>query len=212
MIARKITPYARQPPNDEANTTNTVTTNSERYKRRIPQSMANLCLEIAIACLFPHVSPLMLTRKDIDEAKARIQRRDAAHVKAVHVLSRLPEIFSYDTESVYGVTRFINWNSDESHSAQRQQALAWLSSNGVHERHNELRATKNEKMTPSEINARASAPQTVVPSDYHQKLTIAALQGLCANPAHATSFDDIADMAVQLAAGVIRLQEVPCER
>ncbi|PWI80300.1 exodeoxyribonuclease VIII [Enterobacter sp. CGMCC 5087] len=47
---------------------------------------------------------------------------------------------------------------------------------------------------------------------YHQQLTIAALQGLCANPAHATSFDDIPDMAVQLAAGVIRLQEVQCER
>ena len=62
-------------------------------------------------------------------------------------------------------------------------------------------------MTPSEINASPLAPQTVAPSDYHQKLTIAALQGLCANPAHATSFDDIADMAVQLAAGVVRLQE-----
>lgn len=42
---------------------------------------------------------------------------------------------------------------------------------------------------------------------YSQHLTIAALQGLCANPAHGTSFDDIADMAVQLAAEVVRLQE-----
>ncbi|HHA2246069.1 TPA: hypothetical protein ACOEHG_000896 [Enterobacter ludwigii] len=42
---------------------------------------------------------------------------------------------------------------------------------------------------------------------YSQHLTLAALQGLCANPAHGTSFDDIADMAVQLAAGVVRIQE-----
>lgn len=55
--------------------------------------------------------------------------------------------------------------------------------------------------------APATSESQIYVLTYHQQLTIAALQGLCANPAHATSFDDIADMAVQLAAGVVRLQE-----
>lgn len=65
---------------------------------------------------------------------------------------------------------------------------------------------------PTEQNPAATTELPANALTYHQQLTIAALQGLCANPAHATSFDDIADMAVQLAAGVIRLQEVQCER
>ncbi|WP_262768612.1 hypothetical protein [Enterobacter asburiae] len=73
-------------------------------------------------------------------------------------------------------------------------------------------------LPPPEVTAKPAeqrpAATRKLPADaltYHQQLTIAALQGLCANPAHGTSFDDIADMAVQLAAGVIRLQEVQCE-
>jgi hypothetical protein len=42
---------------------------------------------------------------------------------------------------------------------------------------------------------------------YQQQLTIAALQGLCANPAHATALDDLPAIAADLAAGIIRLQE-----
>lgn len=42
---------------------------------------------------------------------------------------------------------------------------------------------------------------------YQQQLTIAALQGLCANPAHGNALDDLPAMAADLAAGIIRLQE-----
>ncbi|KLP36200.1 hypothetical protein [Enterobacter ludwigii] len=73
---------------------------------------------------------------------------------------------------------------------------------------------ENEILPPSELttepeeNGPASSAELPVPAfTYTQQLTIAALQGLCANPAHGTSFDDIADMAVQLADGVVRLQE-----
>ncbi|WP_174259639.1 hypothetical protein [Enterobacter asburiae] len=42
---------------------------------------------------------------------------------------------------------------------------------------------------------------------YQQQLIIAALHGLCANPAHATTIDDLPAIAADLAAGIIRLEE-----
>lgn len=46
---------------------------------------------------------------------------------------------------------------------------------------------------------------------YLQQLTIAALQGLCANPAHCTRYDDLPYMADWLARGIIRIQEAQSE-
>lgn len=43
---------------------------------------------------------------------------------------------------------------------------------------------------------------------YQQQLTLFALQGLCANPAHATALDDLPAIAADLAAVIIRLQEL----
>ncbi|HHT4823243.1 TPA: hypothetical protein ACTY3W_004489 [Enterobacter roggenkampii] len=41
---------------------------------------------------------------------------------------------------------------------------------------------------------------------YQQQLTIAALHGLCANPAHGNALDDLPAIAADLAAGIVRLQ------
>lgn len=43
---------------------------------------------------------------------------------------------------------------------------------------------------------------------YHQQLTAAALQGLCANPAYCNQYDDLPGMAVWLASSVISQQEI----
>ncbi|KZR33175.1 hypothetical protein [Enterobacter genomosp. S] len=42
---------------------------------------------------------------------------------------------------------------------------------------------------------------------YQQQLTIAALHGLCANPAHGNALDDLPAIAADLVAGIIQLQE-----
>jgi exodeoxyribonuclease VIII len=42
---------------------------------------------------------------------------------------------------------------------------------------------------------------------YQQQLTIAALNGLCANPAYCNQYDDLPGMANWLASSIIRQQE-----
>ncbi|WP_227317470.1 hypothetical protein [Cedecea davisae] len=49
----------------------------------------------------------------------------------------------------------------------------------------------------------AQAPELT----FHQQLTLAALRGLCANPAHATSFEELPDMARHLADVLARAEE-----
>ncbi|CAI1829797.1 Uncharacterised protein [Serratia quinivorans] len=54
------------------------------------------------------------------------------------------------------------------------------------------------------------AEHPVAPSPlitYKQQLTLAALQGLCANPACYGSYDDLPVMATTLASSVLRIQE-----
>ena len=66
---------------------------------------------------------------------------------------------------------------------------------------------KKENLSPTETVQKDEsvnlAPSTLT---YHQQLTIAALQGMCANPAYRGDFDDLPFMAVELAAGVINLE------
>lgn len=211
MNAQKITPSARHPPANESFRVGTEALPEKRYKRLIPQTLANLCLEIAIALIFPLASPLMLTRRDIDAAKKYVQLRDAMHIRAVYVLCRIPEIFSYDTESIYGLTRFINWNSEENQTALRQLALTWLSVNGIHERQREIRKTRTEEMTHQKNDASRFPSRPANTSDYRQQLTLAALQGLCANPAYCGNYEDLPDMAIWLAGSVIS-RENHCEQ
>lgn len=67
---------------------------------------------------------------------------------------------------------------------------------------------KKEDLSPTEtVQIVESVNQLATTLSYRQQLTVAALQGLCANPAHATAFDDLPGWAVELAEGVIRQQE-----
>ncbi|QHA85731.1 hypothetical protein [Serratia rhizosphaerae] len=61
-----------------------------------------------------------------------------------------------------------------------------------------------------DIDAASSAEHPVAPSPlltYKQQLTLAALQGLCANPACYGAYDDLPVMATTLASSVLRMQE-----
>lgn len=58
-----------------------------------------------------------------------------------------------------------------------------------------------------EFEALSVDDEEPAPLNYHQLLTIAAVQGLCANSAHATTFDDIAFKACTVASTVLRIQE-----
>ncbi len=69
---------------------------------------------------------------------------------------------------------------------------------------------KAKTRTKPEVTAADTA--TVTPATaltYRQQLTIAALQGLCANPACFGAYDDLPGMAMQLAASIIHQQEDP---
>lgn len=70
-------------------------------------------------------------------------------------------------------------------------------------------------LPPPEIEAKpeeqrpASVPEpSTLTLTYHQQLTAAALQGLCANPAYCNQYDDLPGMAVWLASSVISQQEI----
>lgn len=62
---------------------------------------------------------------------------------------------------------------------------------------------KPEEQRPISVPAPSTCALT-----YHQQLTAAALQGLCANPAYCNQYDDLPGMAVWLASSVISQQEI----
>ncbi len=75
---------------------------------------------------------------------------------------------------------------------------------------------KSVVLDPPAVNAKPKtkpepAPETNAPLSsvtYLQQLTIAALQGLCSNPAYCNQYDDLPAMAAGLARSVISQQEV----
>lgn len=64
--------------------------------------------------------------------------------------------------------------------------------------------TVKPKKEPETVSALKPEPMTLT---YRQKLTLAALQGMCANPAYRGDFDELPHMAAALAAGVISAEE-----
>lgn len=68
-------------------------------------------------------------------------------------------------------------------------------------------------VTANPIAAPDPAPETNAPLSsvtYLQQLTIAALQGLCSNPAFGNQYDELPAMAAGLARSVINHQEGSC--
>ncbi|HFQ8043891.1 TPA: RecE family exodeoxyribonuclease [Klebsiella oxytoca] len=105
----------------------------ERYKRAVTQNIANLAIEIAIAQLYPDAEPGKISRPQLIGAKDLVDRKEDVHVKAVKILSKTTDILDYDANSIFGVTRAIKWNGEESTSELRAMVRNWLAANGMYE-------------------------------------------------------------------------------
>ena len=105
----------------------------ERYKRAVTQNIANLAIEIAIAQLYPDAEPGKISRPQLIGAKDLVDRNENVHVKALKILSKTTDILDYDANSIFGVTRAIKWNGEESTSELRAMVLKWLAANGIYE-------------------------------------------------------------------------------
>lgn len=105
----------------------------ERYKRAVTQNIANLAIEIAIAQLFPDAEPGKISRPQLIGAKDLVDRKEDVHVKALKILSKTTDILDYDANSIFGVTRAIKWNGEESTSELRAMVRNWLAANGIYE-------------------------------------------------------------------------------
>ncbi|WDQ09609.1 RecE family exodeoxyribonuclease [Klebsiella grimontii] len=105
----------------------------ERYKRAVTQNIANLAVEIAIAQLYPDAEPGKISRPQLIGAKDLVDRKEDVHVKALKILSKTTDILDYDANSIFGVTRAIKWNGEESTSELRAMVRSWLAANGIYE-------------------------------------------------------------------------------
>ncbi len=105
----------------------------KRYKRAVTQNIANLAIEIAIAQLYPDAEPGKISRPQLIGAKNLVDRKEDVHVKAVKILSKTTDILDYDANSIFGVTRAIKWNGEESTSELRAMVRNWLAANGMYE-------------------------------------------------------------------------------
>ena len=105
----------------------------ERYKRAVTQNIANLAIEIAIAQLYPDAEPGKISRPQLIGAKDLVDRKENVHVKALKILSKTTDILDYDANSIFGVTRAIKWNGEESTSELRAMVRNWLAANGIYE-------------------------------------------------------------------------------
>ncbi len=106
---------------------------AEPYKRAVPQNMANLSIEIAIAQLYPDAVPGKINRAQLIAAKELADKKDEAHAKALKVLGKTTDILDYDANSIFGVTRAISWTSEDSTTELRSQVREWFTANGIYE-------------------------------------------------------------------------------
>ncbi|MGU3379687.1 RecE family exodeoxyribonuclease [Klebsiella grimontii] len=105
----------------------------ERYKRAVTQNIVNLAIEIAIAQLYPDAEPGKISRPQLIGAKDLVDRKEDVHVKALKIMSKTTDILDYDANSIFGVTRAIKWNGEESTSELRATVRNWLAANGIYE-------------------------------------------------------------------------------
>ena len=119
-----------------------------------------------------------------------------------------PEIIDdYDIE-------YLAWSALEEWSDNPETRLDYLTRVLEEYRQEEAKeAPAAVVLPPPEVNAKPEeqrpasvpAPSTCALT-YHQQLTAAALQGLCANPAYCNQYDDLPGMAVWLANSVVNQQ------
>jgi len=106
---------------------------SEPYKRAVPQNMANLSIEIAIALLYPDAVPGKINRAQLMAAKELADKKDEAHAKALKVLGKTHDSFDYNADSIFGIARALPWSGDVTTVELRKQVREWFTANGIYE-------------------------------------------------------------------------------
>jgi len=106
---------------------------SESYKRAVPQNMANLSIEIAIALLYPDAVPGKINRAQLMAAKELADKKDEAHARALKVLGKTSDITDYNADSIFGISRAILWGGDITTVELRKQVREWFTANGIYE-------------------------------------------------------------------------------
>lgn len=169
----------------------------ERYKRAVAQNIANLAIEIAIAQLYPDAEPGKISRPQLIGAKDLVDRNENVHVKALKILSKTTDILDYDANSIFGVTRAIKWNGEESTSELRAMVRKWLAANGIYEN-----GERSKGYPEWEEDPRAGRQSNVVEQS-HEDLTetkqpeiarvsagMYSIEGLMATPAPKTDNEE----------------------
>lgn len=106
---------------------------SEPYKRAVPQNMANLSIEIAIALLYPDTIPGKINRAQLMAAKELADKKDEAHARALKVLGKTSDITDYNADSIFGISRAIPWGGEITTVELRKQVREWFTANGIYE-------------------------------------------------------------------------------
>lgn len=106
---------------------------SEPYKRAVPQNMANLSIEIAIALLYPNAVPGQINRAQLMAAKEMADKKDEAHAKALKVLGKIHDSFDYNADSIFGIARALPWSGEVTSVELRKQVREWFTANGIYE-------------------------------------------------------------------------------
>ncbi len=106
---------------------------AEPYKRAVPQNMANLSIEIAIAQLYPDAVPGKINRAQLMAAKELADKKDEAHSRALKVLGKTSDITDYNADSIFGIARAIPWSDELTTVELRKQVREWFTANGIYE-------------------------------------------------------------------------------
>ncbi len=106
---------------------------SEPYKRAVPQNMANLGIEIAIAMLYQDAVPGKINRAQLMAAKELADKKDEAHSRALKVLGKTSDITDYNAESIFGIARALPWSGEITTVELRKQVREWFTANGIYE-------------------------------------------------------------------------------
>lgn len=106
---------------------------SEPYKRAVPQNMANLSIEIAIALLYPDAVPGKINRAQLMAAKELADKKDEAHARALKVLGKTNDSFDYNADSIFGIARALPWSGQITTVELRKQVREWFTANGIYE-------------------------------------------------------------------------------
>ncbi|MFG0802822.1 RecE family exodeoxyribonuclease [Leclercia sp. GLN_9] len=106
---------------------------SEPYKRAVPQNMANLSIELAIALLYPDAVPGKINRAQLMAAKELADKKDEAHARALKVLGKTSDITDYNADSIFGIARALPWSEEITTVELRKQVREWFTANGIYE-------------------------------------------------------------------------------